>query len=63
MDGFLDWNEFLFMILPSSSSFEYDLDSLKNQEEKYNEYYYHKNQASKINNFCFNLFLLIKKEN
>ena len=54
MDGFLDWNEFLFMILPSSSSFEYDLDSLKSQEEKYSEYYYHKNQSSKKNNFCFN---------
>ena len=41
MDGFLDWNEFLFMILPSSSSFEYDLDSLKkceyNDDNKYDD--------------------------
>ena len=55
MDGFLDWNEFLFMILPSSSSFEYDLDSLKKQEEKYNEIYYHKNNIIyKKNNYCYN---------
>ena len=55
MDGFLDWNEFLFMILPSSSSFEYDLDSLKSQEVKYNEFYYQKKrQTSKVSNFCFN---------
>ena len=54
MDGFLDWNEFLFMILPSSSSFEYDLDSLKKQEEKYNQLYYHKCQPSHNNNICFN---------
>ena len=39
MDGFLDWNEFLFMILPSSSSFEYDLNSLKRQEKKYLAFY------------------------
>ena len=55
MDGFLDWNEFLFMILPSSSSFEYDLDSLKKQEEKYNEIYYQKiNNISKKSNNCSN---------
>ena len=40
MDGFLDWNEFLFMILPSSQNFEYNLDSLKKQEEMYNQFYY-----------------------
>jgi len=40
MDGFLDWNEFLFMILPSSQNFEYNLESLKKQEEIYNNYYY-----------------------
>ena len=39
-DGFLDWNEFIFMILPSSLSFEYNLDSLKKQEENYNQFYY-----------------------
>ena len=38
-DGFLDWNEFLFMILPSSLSFEYNLDSLKKQEGIYNQFY------------------------
>ena len=55
MDGFLDWNEFLFMILPSSSSFEYDLDSLKKQEEKYNEIYYQRiNNISKKNINCSN---------
>ena len=55
MDGFLDWNEFLFMILPSSSSFEYDLDSLKKQEEKYNEIYYQKiNNIRKKSNNCSN---------
>ena len=57
MDGFLDWNEFLFMILPSSSSFEYDLNSLQKQEEEYNQYYYQqkvKNDIPKINNCCFN---------
>ena len=56
MDGFLDWNEFLFMILPSSSSFEYDLTSLQKQEEEYNQYYY-KNKAKNemiSNNYCFN---------
>jgi Ca2+-binding EF-hand superfamily protein len=58
MDGFLDWNEFLFMILPSSSSFEYDLKSLQRQEEKYNEFYYqkikNKNDSPKMDNFCYN---------
>ena len=56
MDGFLDWNEFLFMILPSSSSFEYDLTSLQKQEEKYNQIYY-KNKAKNemiSNNCCYN---------
>jgi Ca2+-binding EF-hand superfamily protein len=56
MDGFLDWNEFLFMILPSSSSFEYDLNALQKQEEEYNQYYY-KNKAKNemiSNNYCFN---------
>ena len=56
MDGFLDWNEFLFMILPSSSSFEYDLNSLQKQEEIYNQFYYQKNELFKTNNNnnCFN---------
>jgi len=40
MDGFLDWNEFLFMMLPSSQNFEYNLESLKRQEEMYNQFYY-----------------------
>ena len=61
-DGFLDWNEFIFMILPSSLSFEYNLDSLKKQEENYNQFYYQSkcccNNNSIINtinnNFGFN---------
>ncbi len=53
MDGFLDWNEFLFMILPSSSSFEYDLNSLQRQEEIYNKLYYQQNEISN-NNYYFN---------
>ena len=57
MDGFLDWNEFLFMILPSSSSFEYDLNSLQRQEQKYLEFYSNINNHKSINyrdnnNFC-----------
>ena len=59
MDGFLDWNEFLFMILPSSSSFEYDLKSLQRQEEKYNEFYYQKmkpkNDSPKMDNFRYDM--------
>ena len=54
MDGFLDWNEFLFMILPSSSSFEYDLNSLQKQEEIYNQFYYRKNDILKIDNNILN---------
>ena len=59
MDGFLDWNEFLFMILPSSSSFEYDLNSLQRQEEKYNQIYYQmkikpKNEIQQMNNCFYN---------
>ena len=51
LDGFLDWNEFLFMILPSSLSFEYNLDSLKKQEEMYNQFYY---QQKKCYSCCYN---------
>ena len=51
IDGFLDWNEFLFMILPSSSSFEYDLNSLQRQEEIYNKLYYHQIENSKNSYF------------
>ena len=56
MDGFLDWNEFLFMILPSSQNFEYNLESLKKQEEMYNHFYYQskKNFNSNCNNFNIN---------
>ena len=58
MDGFLDWNEFLFMILPSSSSFEYDLNSLQKQEQKYYEFYsninYKKNISYEQNNNFYN---------
>ena len=50
-DGFLDWNEFLFMILPSSLSFEYNLDSLKKQEEIYNQFYY---RCKNCNTCCYN---------
>ena len=49
MDGFLDWNEFIFMILPSSQNFEYNLESLKKQEEIYNNFYY-KTKNFNINN-------------
>ena len=49
MDGFLDWNEFIFMILPSSQNFEYNLESLKKQEEIYNNFYY-KTKSFNINN-------------
>jgi hypothetical protein len=46
------------MILPSSSSFEYDLKSLQRQEEKYNEFYYQKikqkNDSPKMDNICYN---------
>ena len=31
-----NWNEFLFMILPSRLTYEYDIDYLKNLEFKYN---------------------------
>ena len=51
LDGFLDWNEFLFMILPSSLSFEYNLDSLKRQEDMYNQFYY---QQKKCYSCCYN---------
>ncbi len=50
-DGFFDWNEFLFMILPSSLTFEYDLNSLKNQEEIYNKYYYQTKNCFNNNNY------------
>ena len=49
-DSFLDWNEFIFMILPSSLSFEYNLDSLKNQEEIYNQFYYQSKHCCNNNN-------------
>ena len=54
-DGFFDWNEFLFMILPSSLSFEYDLNSLKYQEEIYNQFYYQsKSKNNNIINYNIN---------
>ena len=53
IDGFLDWNEFLFMILPSSLNFEYNLDSLKKQEEIYNQYYYQSKNCNG-NVCCYN---------
>jgi len=54
IDGFLDWNEFLFMILPSSLSFEYDLNSLKNQEEMYNCIYCKPNEIKRNTNNYYN---------
>ena len=52
MDGFLDWNEFLFMILPSSQNFEYDLEALKRQEEMYNQFYYQSKNLNTNFNSC-----------
>ena len=39
LDGELNWNEYLFMILPSPTNYEYNLDELKMLEGKYTEYY------------------------
>lgn len=39
LDSFLNWNEFLFMILPSPSTYEYDLRQLKLLEGKYHDFY------------------------
>ena len=39
LDGELNWNEFLFMILPSPQNYDYDLEELKILECKYKEYY------------------------
>lgn len=39
LDGELNWNEFLFMILPSPSGFKYDVKELKKMELQYNNYY------------------------
>ena len=41
LDGLLNWNEFLFMILPSPSDYKYDLNQLKILENKYNNFYKH----------------------
>jgi Ca2+-binding EF-hand superfamily protein len=39
LDGELNWNEYLFMILPSPQNYNYDLEELKMLECKYKEYY------------------------
>ena len=39
LDGELNWNEYLFMILPSPQNYNYDLEELKMLEYKYKEYY------------------------
>ena len=50
IDGELNWNEFLFMILPSPTNYEYDLGELKMLEGKYTEYYTNrKNDQTKEN--------------
>ena len=50
IDGELNWNEYLFMILPSPTNYEYNLDELKMLEGKYTEYYNNrKNEHTKEN--------------
>ena len=50
LDGELNWNEYLFMILPSPTNYEYNLDELKMLEGKYTEYYNNrKNEHTKEN--------------
>ena len=39
IDEMLNWNEFLFMILPSSATYDYDYNELKMLEGKYKDYY------------------------
>ena len=50
LDGELNWNEYLFMILPSPTNYEYNLDELKVLGGKYTEYYNNrKNEHTKEN--------------
>ena len=49
LDGELNWNEFLFMILPSPTNYDYNLEELKIMEGKYHEYYSNrKNEQDKL---------------
>lgn len=50
LDGELNWNEFLFMILPSPSGFKYDLKELKQLEQQYNNYYSSNNKRVENHN-------------
>ena len=54
LDGMLNWNEFLFFILPSPINYEYDLSELKQLEGKYMEYYQKKNNNNTNNNYNYN---------
>ena len=54
LDGMLNWNEFLFFILPSPINYEYDLSELKQLEGKYMEYYQKKNNNNSNNNYNYN---------
>lgn len=40
LDGQLNWNEFLFMILPSPTCFKYNQNELKKLEQQYDDYYF-----------------------
>ena len=48
LDGMLNWNEFLFFILPSPINYEYDLSELKQLEGKY---YYNYNCNNNYSNY------------
>ena len=54
LDGMLNWNEFLFFILPSPINYEYDLSELKQLEGKYLEYYQMKKNNFNNNFNCDN---------
>ena len=54
LDGMLNWNEFLFFILPSPINYEYDLSELKQLEGKYLEYYQMKKNNFNNNNYNYN---------
>ncbi len=54
LDGMLNWNEFLFFILPSPINYEYDLSELKQLEGKYMEYYQKNNNNNSNNNYNYN---------
>ena len=55
LDGKLNWNEFLFFILPSPINYEYDLSELKQLEGKYISYYQKNNDVNNNINSNFNM--------